>query len=197
MLRQLGWSHFIKTLQHPLDTAPNITSLPHSAAPYLQRLADNGVPAPSHSQPWSKSKLPHLLRFEDFLDMVQKGYWTILPFSSLKHFSHLKLSPAVVVPQQTRRPRPIMDYRFTGVNDQSLPLSPTQAMQLGHTLPRLLQHIAYANPAHGLPLLLKLNLADGYYRVWLTPEAALELAVVIRWAHSPPYFCAFTKTSAD
>jgi hypothetical protein len=221
MLRQLGWSHFIKTLQQPLDTAPNIMSLPHSAAPYLQRLADNRVPAPSHSKPWSKSKLCHLLRrgphvsakilyrdflFEDFLDMVQKGYWTILPFRSLQQFSHLKLSPAGVIPQRKGRPRPIMDYSFIGVNDQSLHLSPTHAMQLGHTLPRLLQHIANANPAHGPPLLLKLDLADGYYRVRLTPEAALELAVVLPgstltssyigiplclpmgWAHSPPYF---------
>jgi len=63
--------------------------------------------------------------------------------------------------------------------------------------------------------MLKFDLADGYYRVHLSPEAALELAVVLPgptptqrligiplsllmgWAYSPPYFCAFTETAAD
>jgi len=60
-----------------------------------------------------------------------------------------------------------------------------------------------------------LDLSDGYYRVRLSPEAALELAVIIPgvpphqrlvalplslpmgWSHSPPYFCAFTESIAD
>jgi len=104
--------------------------------------------------------------------MIQKGYWAILPFTAIRTFPHLKLSPAGVVPQRTRRPQPIMDYSFTGVNQASLPLAPTHSMQLGNTLPRLLQRIAYANPDHGPPLLLKLNLSDGYYRIRLSPEAA-------------------------
>ena len=62
----------------------------------------------------------------------------------------------------------------------------------------------------------KIDLADGYYRVPLSADAALSLAVLIPsdtrdtapleafplvlpmgWAHSPPYFCAFTETIAD
>jgi hypothetical protein len=61
----------------------------------------------------------------------------------------------------------------------------------------------------------RLNLADGYYRVPLSPTASLELAVVLPgdgihekligiplslpmgWTYSPPYFCAFTKTATD
>jgi len=149
------------------------------------------------------------------LDMLKKGFWSILPFSAVKHYPHLKLSPAGVIPQRTRRPRPIIDYSFTEVNRHSLPLSPWPAMQIGQALPRILQQIAYADPSYGPPLLLKLDLADGYYRVRLTPEAALELAVVIPgptshqnwvgiplslpmgWTHSPPYFCAFTESACD
>jgi hypothetical protein len=101
------------------------------------------------------------------------------------------------------------------VNQHSLPLAPVHSMQLGHTLPRILQHIAYVDTRFGLPLLLKLDLSNGYYRVHLSPKAALKLAVVLpgihpyknlvgiplclpmRWTHSPPYFCAFTETAAD
>jgi hypothetical protein len=147
--------------------------------------------------------------------MVQKGYWAILPYQVLKSYPHLKLSPAGVVPQRSRRPRPIMDYSFTLVNQSSLPLAPKLAMQFGGTLQRILQRIAYADPTHGPPLLLKLDLSDGYYRIQLSPEAALELAVVLPgptatsqwvgvplclpmgWSHSPPFFCSFTETAAD
>jgi hypothetical protein len=148
-------------------------------------------------------------------DMVQKRYWTVLPFSAVKHFPHLKLAPSGVVPQAACRPRPIMDYTFNDVNQGSLPVAPTAAMQFGFTLQRLLQCIAYANPSLGPPLLLKLDLSEGYYRVRLSPQATLELATLLPhpsggrpligiplslpmgWRDSPPYFCAFTETAVD
>ena len=229
LLRSLGWYQFIRKLQHPSDCAAHLRALPHSAGPYLHRLASRGVPAPSTSSPWStRQKRQHLRRgahpsahvfkeflHQDMLDMVQKGYWSILPFSEVEQFVHLKLSPAGVVPQRTRRPRPIMDYTFTDINSSSVPLSPLSSMQFGQTLQRLLQRIAYADPSHGPPLLMKLDLSDGYYRIHLSPEAALELAVTLPglrpgaplvgiplclpmgWCHSPPFFCAFTETAAD
>jgi hypothetical protein len=88
-------------------------------------------------------------------------------------------------------------------------------MQFGNALQRILQCIAYANPRFGPVNMLKFNLSDGYCRVRLSPEAALELAIIIPgttpksnlialplslpmgWALSPPYFCAFTETAAD
>jgi hypothetical protein len=88
-------------------------------------------------------------------------------------------------------------------------------MQFGATLQRILQRLVYCNKDHGPPLLAKLDLADGYYRVPLAPQAALHLAVVIPsdegsdpliaiplslpmgWAQSPPYFCAYTETIVD
>ncbi len=129
----------------------------------------------------------------------------------------LRLAPAGVVPQRKRRPRPIMDYTYSGTNQDTLPEAPTQAMQFGATLQRLLQQLVFCDPTHGPPLLAKIDLADGYNRVPLSPDAALGLAVVIPsdtpqtspsliaiplalpmgWKHSPPLFCAYTKTIAD
>ena len=147
--------------------------------------------------------------------MVQKGYFTILPYHSICHYPHLKLSPAGVVPQCTRHPWSIMDYSFTEVNHHSLPIAPTHSMQMGYALQRILQTIAYANPAFGPPLLCKFDLSDGYYHVPISPKAALELAIVkpgfarhkslvalllclpMGWKNSPPYFCAFTESIAD
>jgi hypothetical protein len=149
------------------------------------------------------------------LDMVKKRFWVVLPYTAVCHQTHLKLTPAGVVPQRTRRPRPIMDYTFSEVNQASIQLANPQAMQFGATIHRLLHHIAYANPSHEPVWLSKFNLSDGYYRIPLNPQAALELAVALPplddnvpvvgiplllpmgWRHSPPFFCSFTETIAD
>jgi hypothetical protein len=57
-------------------------------------------------------------------EMVQMGFWIVLPYSAVRHQTQLKLAPLGVVPQRDRRPRPIMDYTFNGVNQhpyRSLP----------------------------------------------------------------------------
>jgi hypothetical protein len=154
---------------------------------------------------------------EDMYDYVRMGYWLVLPYSALHGHPQLKIAPAGVVPQRERRPRPIMDYTFNSVNPASIPIAPTHAMQFGPALQRILQRLAYCNPIFGPPLLAKIDLADGYYRVPLTASAALNLAVVLPpdpsipyepllgiplslpmgWRDSPPFFCAFTETCTD
>jgi hypothetical protein len=165
--------------------------------PYLCRLAIHGVPAPSASPPWtlqrklqalqrgphiSKGKLDRTFLLEDMYNMVHEGYWCVLPFSAVASYSNLKLSPAGIVPQRERRPRMILDYSFPpadNVNASSLPLAPHHAMQFGRAFQRLLQRIVYSNHHHGPTLLAKIDLANGYYRVPLSPLAALELTVVL------------------
>jgi len=221
---------FITQQQQPSDINPYIKSIPHSAALYLHRLARSGIPAPSTAPPWSPSKRKEVLRrgahssathqFRDFLiedmkDYVEKRFWVVLPYKDVQSMPHLKLAPCGVVPQRDRRPRPIIDYTFAEVNQHSIQLAPLHSMQFSNALQRILQRIAYANPKFGPVHLLKLDLSDGYYRVRLSPEAALELAVLIPgdtpnsslvgiplslpmgWAQSPPYFCAYTETAAD
>jgi hypothetical protein len=108
-----------------------------------------------------------------------------------------------------------MDYSYYDTNEGFLPIAPLHAMQFGQALPQILQCLVYCNPSSGPPLMAKIDLADGYYRVPLSPSAALQLAVVLPtdygsdnlialplslpmgWNHSPPYFCAYTETVAD
>jgi hypothetical protein len=121
-----------------------------------------------------------------------------------------------VVPQKEHHPRPIMDYLFYGLRQACRPIAPFAAMQFGNKLQCLLQQLVYCNPAHGPPLMAKVDLSDGYYRVPIAPEAVLHLAVIIPsdvptekslialpltlpmgWSHSPPYFCAYAESIAD
>ena len=119
-----------------------------------------------------------------------------------------------MVPQCNRRPRLIVDYSYSGVNDDTAQLSPHEAMQFGRALPRLLERIVYASPAYGPVQVGKIDIADGFYRIGISPHGAprpgvilpmttgkplvaIPLALPMEWIESPPYFTAVTETACD
>jgi len=230
-LAQMGWNNYFHFVRHPHSLSPNIQNLSHPAAPYLTHLANIGATT-AFPENWSTQQCDHAYergphpsaaqRYKAFLladmfDYVQMGYWTVLPYNAVRHLPSLRLAPAGVVPQRERHPRPIMDYSFFRTNQEGHSHAPKHAMQFGKALSRILQRLVYCDPTHGPPRLAKIDLADGYYRVPISAQAALNLAVVIPsdipenpspliaiplslpmgWADSPPYFCAVTETIAD
>jgi hypothetical protein len=125
---------------------------------------------------------------------------------------NLRLSSFGIIPKRDCRPRLIVDYSFWGVNDETVSLSPNEAMQFGRALKRLLFRIRNANPRYGPAYMAKVDLADGFYRLWLAspklgvvfpahddeePLVALPLTLPMGWVTTPPYFCAATETVAD
>jgi hypothetical protein len=82
-------------------------------------------------------------------------------------------------------------------------------------LKRILQGILHADPCFGPIYLIKVDIADGFYRVWLNtsdipklgvifptlrdtePLVAFPLVLPMGWTESPPYFCATTETAVD
>jgi hypothetical protein len=152
---------------------------------------------------------------EEFIDMINKQQWIILPYSEAKELPGLRLSPPGVVPQRGRRPRWIVDYSWWKLNEETLPLAPKEAMQFGHALDRILREILLADPKLGPIYLSKLDISDGFYRINLAiddipklgvvfpvkegeePLVAFPLVLPMWWANSPPIFSAATETSAD
>jgi Reverse transcriptase (RNA-dependent DNA polymerase). len=228
LLQKLGWKKFVQARRHRKDLA----TLPfdHPVKRLLKHYREHGVPVKVSTCPWTKEQLNHAMTrgahkscqehlgflSEEFVDMIQKGRWTILPYSVVKDLSNLRLSPPGVVPQRDRRPRWIVvDYSFYGINQETLPLIAEDAMQFGHALARILRHILLADPQHGPVYLLKLDIADGFYRIDLCPEdiprlgvvfpgppgteplVALPLVLPMGWKNSPPAFCTATETVAD
>ena len=132
-----------------------------------------------------------------------------------KKLPGLQLSPPSMVPQRDRRPRWIVDYSWWNVNQETLPLVPKEAMQFGHMLDRLLREILLADQAHGPPEMMKVDIADSFYRIQLNvddipklgvvfpmkdskePLVAFPLVLPMGWVNSPPAFRAETETSAD
>jgi hypothetical protein len=207
----------------------NLDSLRHPAKSLLQDLKHVGAPVQFSTAPWTPSQVntahlrgPHkgASEFADFLreeltGYINKAFWIVLPFSKARRLQGLRLSPASVIPQRDRRPRIIVNLSEYGINDDTLPIAPTEAMQFGGTLQRVINDIVRANPKYGPVYLMKVDIADGYYRIWVRAEdipklgvaipaltggeplVAFPMALPMGWVNSPPYFCAASETAAD
>ena len=227
LLSKLGWCAFVKHRRRRGDIAS--LQFLHPATPLLQHLKHQGAPVVLASKPWTCHQTtqamhrgPHRschnhIQFleEEFVDMIQKDQWAILPYSIAQHLPNLRISPPGVVPQRNRRPRWIGDYTWSGVNDDTQPLAPSSAMQFGHALERFLRELLLANPSQGPISLLKIDIADGFYRINVNPAdipklalafptrpgqdplVALPLVLPMGWKSSPAYFSAATETAAD
>jgi hypothetical protein len=229
LLRTHGWDYTVHRLRTPADLPDNIGALPHPAARLLKHMRDHGVPCKISTPQWSLARKdaamargPHksALEFSDYLNdemasMVARGQWMVLPYSDIRHFAALRLSPIGVVPQNERRPRTIVDYSHSHVNQETVRLAPSESMQFGRCLPRLLQKIVHSDPRHGPVRMTKEDVADGFYRLHTRPSDILALGVVfvsaadstplvafpltcpMGWVESPPWFTTATETGAD
>ena len=87
-----------------------------------------------------KSALQHPDLLEgEFVEMMQKGQWILLPYKSVRGLRNLRLSPLGFIPQRNLVPRTIVDYTFSRVNSETLRLAPAEAIQFDRALPRFPQ----------------------------------------------------------
>ena len=147
--------------------------------------------------------------------MIEKQQWLVLPAQMIQEMFGLRLSPLGLVPQRGRRDRMISDYSYFDINQQTFNIAPKEAMQFGRTLWRLLFRIHNADDKFGPVYMSKIDLSDGFYRLWLRPEDTHRLAVLfpsrpeepdligiplanpMGWVSSPPNFSACTESIAD
>jgi hypothetical protein len=171
-----------------LSTA--VKYLPHPATPLLDNIRSEGVPVTMSGDEWSAEKIQEMARRgphksakdhalfirDEMASFAEQGFWVVLPLPEVEDMDHLRLSPLGVVPQRDRRPRLINDLTFSGINTETVRTGPADAMQFGHTLLRLLYQIRHANPAFSPVYAMKIDVADGFYRVNLDARQALSLA---------------------
>lgn len=210
------------------DISATVAALPHKASRLLEHLRKRGAGLSVHTAPWEpdcvrraanrrshkSAKLDIEFVCEEMLTFCDQGFWTVLPLRIAQLLPHLRLSPLGVVPQRNRRPRLIVDYTFSDVNDDTIRLAPADAMQFGAALRCLLHKVVHANPSYGPVWLGKIDIADGFYRIGLQPHdiprlgvilpassgeplVALPLTLPMGWVESPPYFTAATETACD
>lgn len=229
-LKTCGWQRLVTDIRGRSNIAGGVGGLPHRAARLLQHLGKRGASVPTSTAPWSRTKCDAAIQrgshrsshgerefvAEEMLDFCKQGYWLVLPYDvAMEYLQNVRVSPLGVVPQRDRRPRLIVDYTFSGLNSETLQWAPREAMQFGRALQRVFSALVHAHPRYGPVHLAKIDVADGFYRVWVQltdvpklgvvlptapgcePLIAFPLALPMGWVESPPYFTAITETACD
>lgn len=223
-----GWENTVAELRGASNLTETVRSIPHKAARLLDLLRKRGACVLTSTPPWTQEQIDAAARrgahksadeytefvCQELLDFCLQGYWVVLPLSLVRTWKGLRLSPLGVVPQRNRRPRLIVDYTFSGLNQETVRLAPPEAMQFGRALQRVLTNIVHADPRFGPCKLAKIDIADGFYRLWIRIADVLKLGVVLPttgnttlvafplalpmgWVESPPYFTTMTETACD
>ena len=224
-----NWSQFVTQARHRACLDKHVGSLLHSAAAYIHQLRSQRAPVRCTTPTWTQQRRDHsmqrgphpstapYLHFleNDMANMIRNGYWIVLPYHQVQHLPNLLISPMGAVPQREHHPRIIVDYSFSIVNQEADRGAPSEAMQFGRALNRVLHRIATADLAEGPVYLSKLDLSDCFYRVPLRDSdipmlgvafpvapgepslVALPLVLPMGWPESPPYFCSATETIVD
>jgi hypothetical protein len=153
LLNELGWEQVVRSRRKRGDFGD--LHINHPARRFLQYLRDRGVPVVLTTTPWDEARInaavqrgPHksardhsAFLHTEMADMIDKDQWLVFPFSQVQHLPNLRISPIGVVPQRDRRPRTIVDYSFSDVNQETCPIAPTEAMQFGKALQRTIENI--------------------------------------------------------
>ena len=177
-----GWDAVVTAVWGRSNITEAVGRMPHRAARLLQHLRKRGAGVTFATPPWSRQRCDEAMErgahqssqgerefvAEELLDFCNQGYWVVLPYHvAIERLPGLRLSPLGVVPQRDRRPRLIVDYTFSGVNDETVPLAPKESMQFGRALQRVFTTLVHAHPRYGPVQLAKIDVADEFYRVWL------------------------------
>jgi hypothetical protein len=224
-----SWEEFVAHCKNPQgDLHPAVKTLPHRAAHLLDTLRRTGATVKMKTEPWSRQRKVEALKrgfhqsanlhqeflCEEFVDMIHKSQWVLLPAHLFMDKTNLRLSPLGVVPQRDHRPQTICDYSFFSVNLDTVPLAPQESMQFGRALHRVLQQVSDADPRLGPVHLSKIDIADSFYRIGINANDIPKLGIMfpgndgeqlvgfplvlpMGWMQSPPVFTAATETVAD
>jgi len=187
------WETFVQQEHGPPQLQANLQDLPHPAGDFLASLEAHGVPVAFDDEPWTLQKMDDAVKkgchppaqkraafiAQEMLEFAESGYWTILPYSKVRHLPGLRGSPAHMKEELDRNDRFLADHSNWGVNEHTLALAPKEAMQFGGTLYHLLYLICHADPKYGIIYLANFDLKDGFYCLHLQPKDTPSLTVVL------------------
>jgi hypothetical protein len=209
--------------------ADELNGVEHPAANLLREWRDNGVPVLTSSEPWSDDlKDSHVERGchrsanehsvflrEEMSEFIDKRFWAVLPYSVIRDLPQLQLLPAAIKEEHEQKLRLLCNHSWNPVNENTLPHSPPEFMQIRGALHRVLQQVHHANPCYGQVHLCKFDIKDLFYHMFLKADdcprltiilpkydgeeqlVAIPMAATMGWVELPPTFCTMSKTVAD
>lgn len=175
------WRQLVTKARGYSNISPSAKQVPHKAARLLGHLGSRGASVTMHTPPWSSERKAQAFNrgshksshgerefvSEKMMNFCRQGYWLVLPQDVVSDWPNLRILPLGVVPQRGRRPRLVVDYSLSNVNGKTVQLAPKEAMQFGHALQRMCTIIVHANRQYGSVHLAEMDIADGFYCVWI------------------------------
>ena len=154
---------------------------------------------------------------DEMVDFIDTGFWVVLPLKQVQGLGKdFRLSPVAIKEEINHQPRVIINHTWFGVSDHMVvDFLPSEVMQLGGALSRILWLLHHADPSHSPIYLAKYDISDGFYWMFLKPKDTLKLSVLMPcyegelqlvavplsttmgWVSSPPTFCMASETVAD
>ncbi len=108
LLQSLGW-HGLVAHRRPLSDFSKLDRVHHPARRLLRLYKHRGAPVKFSTSPWTLDQVTRTLvrglhasshdyidyLREEFVDMINKGQWLVLPYSAIRHLPGLRISPLV------------------------------------------------------------------------------------------------------
>ncbi len=186
-----GCDTVLQSLRGQSNIAASVRHVPRKAARLREHLRQRGAAVPtvtSHGPSKGETRpcggertnphkaSGHLFARKCWTFVAKSIVWWCLTTSSAT-FPTCASSLSVLSPQRDRGPRLIVDYTFSDVNEETIPMAPCEAMQFGRALHRICSRLVHADPRFGPVKMAKIDIADGFYRVWLWIADAAKLGV--------------------
>ena len=179
---RLGWTEFVRQ-QQGCGYFSSLSEVEYPERHLLQKYKHRGAPFVMMTRGWTEEESlvalkrgPHksttehatFLR-EELAPMVEKGRWTVLPYSVSKRLPGLRLSLPGVKLERDRRTCWLGDYSYFKTNAETLPVNCLSLMQYNCALDRLLHEIFFVDPALGPVYILEGGRVGRFLPYWDTP----------------------------
>lgn len=168
----------------------------HSACDYLQNLCNHGIICvPMDNLPWSvetikccaehgpypSANLVCSFLHDEMANFIEASFWVMLPLDQVRKLGKdLCLSPLSIKDEGEKcRSRVLVDHTWFGVNKHTMMELPPKVMQFRGRLPCILWLLHHADPDKGPVFLAKFDVSDGFYHLFLEPDDALKLTVLM------------------
>ena len=102
-----SWEAFVRDIQGSSYLSSRLDNLQHPAADLLKQMRDEGVPVPMDTSSWTSQHKDDCVAYgchksakmhkefirEEMADIIEKGFWVVLPYSIAKDLPDSAYSP--------------------------------------------------------------------------------------------------------
>ena len=128
-----SWEEFVNNFRGRSYLSPDLEKVDHPAIDLLKLWRDEGVPAETTSETWSRDQLDKCIQRgchrsakehskflrEEMSEFIENKFWVVLPYELAQELPSLQLSPSAVKDERDRNPDSSVTTHGTGAGPPS------------------------------------------------------------------------------